>query len=581
MQGRFLKAAALVGNLALSGACGGAEGGPLQESVNDLAADGVALGTVVPHASVDVCDRGAGELHCHAKRRVQDAVTDAATSGPSGGYGPADLASAYNVPASAKSGGALVAVVNAYDDPTAESDLGLYRAHYGLAPCTTANGCFAKVNEQGSASPLPPASAAWSGEISLDLDVVSAMCPDCKILLVEASTPALSDMGAAVDMAASLGAVAISNSYGGSESSGDGAWTTAYYGHPGVLVTASTGDDGYGAGPEFPASSPDVLAVGGTTLVRSASARGWAESAWSFGGAGCSAYTAKPAWQADTLCSRRTAADVSALADPNTGVAVVESGTWQVYGGTSVSSPLIAALFTRLGLAGKSASDCTTSCVPYPYAHASAFNDITVGSDGTCSPSALCTAVAGYDGPTGLGTPNAALLIAPPPADAGAGAIAKDAGADSGTEAGPPPGLQPLTVSAVPSTLDLTAGGGPATTTVTVGGFSTATTLGLSSIPGLTATFGAAKCSPQTCTVPLTLRASGGLAAGTYAPSLTAAGGGINETLALPVTVRPLPGFSLALASPSLRLPAASTPVTAPATEITRGSALLITGRRD
>ena len=319
------------------------------------------------------------------------------------------------------------AVVAAYDNPTAEADLATYRSQFGLPACTSASGCFTKINETGAASPLPPPDSGWSTEISLDLDMVSALCPDCHILLVEASTPTSTNLGTAVNTAAARGAVAITNSYGAPEYSIETAVSSSYYDHPGVLVTASTGDSGYGAA--FPASSPYVLAVGGTTLAKSSSTRGWAESAWSGGGSGCSAYSAKPAWQADKLCPQRTEADVAAMADPNTGVAIYVNGTWGVAGGTSASSPLMAALLTRLGLAGASASVCkSTPCTPYPYLHPTAFNDISVGSNGTCGGSLLCSAGVGYDGPTGLGTPNGAALVSPLGVDAGADASTTDAG---------------------------------------------------------------------------------------------------------------------------------------------------------
>ena len=276
------------------------------------------------------------------------------------------IASAYNIPSTSASGGKTVAIVAAYDDPTAEADLATYRKQFGLPACTSASGCFTKVNQTGASSPLPAASAGWTTEMSLDLDMVSALCPDCKILLVEANSASSTDLGTAVDTAAAHGAVAISNSYGGPEYAQESAAGAAYYSHPGVLVTASTGDSGYGT--EFPATSPFVLAVGGTTLVPSTSSRGWAESAWSGGGSGCSAYSAKPSWQTDSLCKQKTVADVAAVADPNTGVAIVANGIWEVAGGTSVSSPIIAGLFTRLGIAGASASVCGSGpCSPFPY----------------------------------------------------------------------------------------------------------------------------------------------------------------------------------------------------------------------
>jgi hypothetical protein len=327
-------------------------------------------------------------------------VTPLAT--PSG-YGPASLQAAYNLAAASLNNGAgrTVAVVDAYDQPNAESDLAAYRTQYGLPPCTTANGCFRKVNQSGGTS-YPRANSGWGLEISLDLQMVSAICPNCKILLVEASSASFADLGTAVNRAVTMGAVAVSNSYAGGDSSGDSTLDSAYYNHPGVAITASSGDNGYGV--LYPASSRYVVAVGGTTLSTASNARGWTESAWSGAGSGCSAYETKPSWQTDSGCTGRTVADVSAVADPNTGVAVYDSygyGGWLVVGGTSASSPIIASTFA---LAGTPASGS------YPasslYANRGSLYDVTSGSNGSCGGSYLCTGVTGYDGPTGLGTPN-------------------------------------------------------------------------------------------------------------------------------------------------------------------------------
>ena len=294
-------------------------------------------------------------------------------------------------------------IVDAYDDPNAESDLGVYRSQFGLAACTTANGCFRKVNQSGGTR-YPRANGGWAQEISLDLDMVSAICPNCHILLVEASSNSLSNLGTAVNEAAALGATEISNSYGGGESSSDTSYDTSYYNHPGIAITASSGDNGYGV--EYPAASQYVTAVGGTTLTRASNSRGWSETAWSGTGSGCSAYDPKPSWQTDSGCSKRTVADVSAVADPNTGVSVYDSFSyqgqsgWLVFGGTSVASPIIASVYA---LAGNAA---TVTYGSYPYSHTSSLNDVTSGSNGSCGGSYLCTAGPGYDGPTGLGTPN-------------------------------------------------------------------------------------------------------------------------------------------------------------------------------
>lgn len=329
-------------------------------------------------------------------------VTAGAT--PSG-YGPADLLSAYNLPTGGGSG-QTIAIVDAYNDPNAESDLATYRSQYGLPACTTGNGCFQKVDEHGGTS-YPRNNTGWSGEISLDLDMVSAIAPNAHIILVEARTASTADLGTAVNTAVRLGAKFVSNSYGGPESASDASYDESYYNHPGVAITASSGDSGYGV--EYPAASQYVTAVGGTALKRDSSSRGWSESVWSTsategGGSGCSAYDTKPAWQADSGCAQRTVADVSAVADPATGVAVYQTyggSGWSVYGGTSAASPIIASVYADSGT--PSAGSYPAS---FPYANTGALNDVTNGATTTCSPSYLCTAGPGFDGPTGLGTPN-------------------------------------------------------------------------------------------------------------------------------------------------------------------------------
>jgi subtilase family serine protease len=338
-----------------------------------------------------------GSAGCHAMVVLDATGKPLATTTPNG-LGPADIQSAYGL-AGLTSGGRTVAIVDAYDDPTAEADLGVYRSQYGLPACTTANGCFRKVNQTGGTK-YPRTDAGWATEISLDLDMVSAACPDCKILLVEASTNSFSNLGAAVNYAATQGVSAISNSYGGSDSA-----PIAAYDHPGIAITASTGDGGYGV--ESPASFDSVVAVGGTSLKKaSGTTRGWTESAWSGAGSGCSTKNAKPSWQTSvTQCSGKANADVSAVADPNTGVAVYDSTSyqgrkgWQVYGGTSASSPIIGSVYALSG---------NTSGYPasYTWGHQSGLNDVTSGSNGTCTPSVWCTSGTGWDGPTGLGTPN-------------------------------------------------------------------------------------------------------------------------------------------------------------------------------
>ncbi len=238
------------------------------------------------------------------------------------------------------------------------------------------------------------------------MDMVSAICPLCHIILVEANSPAFTDLGTGVNSAAALGALFVSNSYGGSDSSSDTSMDTDYN-HPGVAVTASAGDGGFGV--EYPAASQYVTAVGGTSLTTASNARGWNETVWSGSGSGCSGFEPKPSWQHDTGCGGRTVADVSAVADPSTGVAVYDTyteGGWLEVGGTSVSSPIIASTFA---LAGPPAAGTYPSS--YIYAHTSDLFDVTSGSNGSCSPAYLCTGETGYDGPTGWGTPNGTLAF--------------------------------------------------------------------------------------------------------------------------------------------------------------------------
>jgi Predicted protease len=360
------------------------------------------------HAFTNACAMAItpGTAACHAKVRTDVVQPDSlAPNALPSGYGPADLQDAYNLPSATAGSGQTVAIVDAFDNPNAESDLATYRSTFGLSPCTTANGCFRKVNQDGNASPLPATDVGWGEEIALDLDMVSAICPNCNILLVEANDNSFANLGAAVNRAVALGAKYVSNSYGGGEGNGEQTIDTQFYNHPGIVVTASSGDAGFGV--EIPAAFSHVVAVGGTSLVRNTSARGWGETVWSGAGSGCSRFIAKPSWQTDSGCSFRTVADVAAVADPNTGVAVVDTfgtgTTFLVFGGTSVSSPIIASVYALAGapVAGSSPSS-------FPYAHTSSLFDVTSGSNGHCKRGVtyLCTGGTGYDGPTGLGTPN-------------------------------------------------------------------------------------------------------------------------------------------------------------------------------
>ena len=356
------------------------------------------------HAQRVCAKPAAGHAACMSKVLVNSkGVRPMATAPLSTALSPANLRSAYNLNG-ASGAGRTVAIVDAYGYPNLERDLGIYRSYYGLSACTTANGCLRIVNQTGG--PTPPATdLGWSQEQALDVDAVSAACPDCHILVVQASSASFADLGTAViTAAASSGVVAVSNSYGGSDAP-DSTYGH-YYNHSTVAVTASTGDNGY-KGASYPASSHYVTAVGGTSLKAASNARGWTETVWSGAGSGCSSYNTAVSGSAafNTGCAGRAMADVSAAADPNTGGLSVYAPTsntassWSQYGGTSESSPIIASVYA---LAGGSYSNST------PYAHPGNLFDITSGSNSRrkCPATQWCTARTGWDGPTGLGTPN-------------------------------------------------------------------------------------------------------------------------------------------------------------------------------
>ncbi len=371
------------------------------------------------------------KLHClvirnTAARPTAQTVRPGAI--PSGnGYGPASLQAAYDLAAASATDGSgtTVALVDAYDDPSAASDLAEYRSAAGLPALTS--GQFTKYNQEGQASPLPaeaPVSDDWTLEETLDIDMVSAICPRCKIDLVEADNDSGDGLYVAEHAAATtLGAKYISNSWGGSETSADTGYDSEYFGVPGVVYTASAGDAAYGGGVIYPATSPNVVSVGGTTLNTSSNPRGWTESVWDTTsgegpGSGCSAYEPRPAWQTaisiiPPACSKRVDNDVAADADPGTGAAVYDTsngnGGWTEVGGTSQSSPIIAAVFALAGNDGNGGNNAADSI----YTHTGNLYEVTGGSNGTCTPpaadSVLCSATGAvntYNGPTGWGTPD-------------------------------------------------------------------------------------------------------------------------------------------------------------------------------
>jgi subtilase family serine protease len=348
-----------------------------------------------------------GALHCNA-HVVTESGQIKADATPQG-FAPATLRAAYHVKTSTVT--TTVAVVDAYNYPNAESDLAKYRSQFGLPPCTKANGCFKVVNENGAASPLPgpaPAGDDWTVEAALDLDMASAACPTCKLILVEAQDDVGNGLYLANDGAAVAHATVVSNSWGGGEG-GTEATFEKHFTHTGVGYFASTGDNGFdnelsfGAA-QYPATSAHVTAVGGTTLVKATNTRGFSEKAWVDGGANCSTVIARPSFEpAISACSKRYNSDVAADADPNTGVAVFNAanGGFIVVGGTSASSPFVAGVMAVYGLG--------TDGPSFSYSHRTDFFDVTHGRDGTCG-DILCNAAVGWDGPTGNGTPNGTKL---------------------------------------------------------------------------------------------------------------------------------------------------------------------------
>jgi len=366
-----------------------------------------------------------GQLECQAVYQLAGTQASAKAFVPDvskvPGYGPASLQSAYGLTrAAARQGsGKTIAVVDAFSDPRAASDLAAYRKHFGLPPCTTASHCLRIINQNGKSHPLPKANTGWAVEESLDLDMVSASCPRCRLVLVESNAPTNASLGRAENAAIAAGARFVSNSWSGTESRGQ--WVNNhYFNHPGDAIVFAAGDSGYGT--VYPADLQFVTAVGGTTLRHRASGgRAWTETAWGSAdpaasggtGSGCSPLTAKPSWQRKSVdvaaggCANRTENDVSAVANPATGVAVYDTyqthGTWAQLGGTSAAAPFITGIYA---LAGYPAP--RTYPASYPYQHPAHIFDVTSGVNGVCpaTSSYLCHAQRGYDGPTGLGTPN-------------------------------------------------------------------------------------------------------------------------------------------------------------------------------
>jgi hypothetical protein len=347
-------------------------------------------------SDVNLCADNVGKRVAHCLARIRTKVGIAPMLGNGGAYDPAYLQSAYNAPSSDHGTGKTVAIVDAFDDPTAEADLAAYRSHFGLSACTTANGCFKKIDEFGGTT-YPDPDPDWAVEIALDIDMVSAICPNCHILLVEANDATFEDLLAAEQAAKDNGADVISNSWGGPDM-GYGPYFDSSF-DLGIPVVAASGDDGYGV--EYPASSKNVVAAGGTHLLQATNTRtrDATETAWDGAGSGCSDSETKPAWQSDPFCDTRMVADVSAVADPTTPVWAYQGGTWYTVGGTSAASPIVASFYALATKSDEPGAELL-------YEHSDSLNDITTGTNGSCGNLYFCKAGVGYDGPTGLGTPN-------------------------------------------------------------------------------------------------------------------------------------------------------------------------------
>lgn len=306
--------------------------------------------------------QGGDASHAVTPREASCGVAIRTSSLAIAGLHPQQIDTAYGFPAAAT--GMTVAIVDAYDDPHVESDLGVYRSRFNLPACTTANGCFRKVNQEGKFGPYPRANRAWSREIALDVEMVSAVCPRCPILLVEGNSASIDDLGSSVDEAVALGARSVSNSYYAVEWAGE-TKEDAHYFHPGVAITVSSGDvkmsndDGNGGGnqgnarnklaePYYPATSPYVTAVGGTSLDWDGVK--FSEKAWGNAADGCSRFEPHPLF-GTAACPTRSSVDFAVVGDPRTGVSVyvTQNGGWVVAGGTSVGAAIVAAAYALSG----------------------------------------------------------------------------------------------------------------------------------------------------------------------------------------------------------------------------------------
>lgn len=377
-----------------------------------------------------------GQLTCAVLDSIPSSAAPGVQASAPAGYSPAQLQDAYGLQAANEGMRQTVAVIEAGGDPNAAADLAVYRTQYGLPACTSSDGCLTTINQTGGTT-LPPPDTGYTQQIPTDLEMVSAVCPNCHLLLVEANDNAITDLGQAVDEAVSQGARIVDFSYYGPEDPGEATQWDPYFNHPGVAITAAAGNSGYTGGPlNYPAASPYVTSVGGTVLnpagatgctTSQAGARGWCETAWSQATSGCSQYEPKPSWQGATGCTGRADNDLAGVASstgsPSAPVAVYDSYNttgWIETGETGVAAPVIAGIYADAGTPGTSDNPAS-----YPYQHPGGgyvnpgtaypyfdgLNDITSGSTGTCSVTDLCTSAAGWDGPAGLGSPASPLSL--------------------------------------------------------------------------------------------------------------------------------------------------------------------------
>jgi len=310
------------------------------------------------------------------------------------GFHPADLQSAYRFPSTTAGHGQTIGIVVAGSDPTAEADLAVYRSTFSLGACSVASGCLRIM--QPATGATVTASSDWARETATGLDMASAVCPNCKLILYQTANTK-DYLAQAIVNVANAGATVVSNSYTIPERSTMSTWT-----FPRVPVIAAAGNSAYG--PVFwPAAASNVIAVGATTLTKASTGRGWSEAVWSATSSGCSAVAAKPSWQKDAACSGRTIADIAAVGDPNTPVAIYNTSAdngWREVGGTSVAAPIIAGAY---GLAANGSSLNGAASI---YSSSGALFPVPSGSNGSCSIAYLCDGGWGYSAPAGLGTPN-------------------------------------------------------------------------------------------------------------------------------------------------------------------------------